>query len=592
MIKTFIKEHWLILLFAFLLTLIIKSPLLAFPFVAGDAYRGINIYHHANMAVDEDFYLSRGKEVLEGHALGNPLIREGKDTNPDYYFNITEQVLVKPFYLLGLADVVNIATLYTIYNSIGVFVLILLLYFFALEFRPDKLFAVTVAVFVISGYALLDYRAFFLPAFNIYGRSLTPYISSLAFFSYALLCVRALKAPSLHRSFFAGAVFGALAYLYSYAWTFALIFNGFLFLMYAVKRDWRLVKYIVFISSLGIVIGAYNIARAALFFSSPAGQQFSYFYNAVYGHALAYRKAGPFLLILFGIFAYRNRTDESCPILYALLFAGWFSINQQFITGVSIQPNHYLTYFAFPALIIVFSYLFYSLAPNRNVRMIGCSFLIFVFLFNTGVEQYGAFSNTLGERLHEQNYQPALGTLRAAPRPGVVLAADDDPELLITVYTPHDLFWQRNLARFNNNPLERHKDALLLYLYLNREARANPRAYLSRILQENTPPSFYQAIYQDIEGYLSGFAMNEYYLRLNQRDEKVLQHRQRLLDSLVREYDSLVKDPNCFENLLTRYGVNWVLWDMTRQPEWDVSVLRGLREVVSSQGVLLFERTP
>lgn len=592
MMRTFVREHRVILALAFLLTLIIKAPVLFFPAVAGDAYQGINIYHHANLAVDEDFYLSRGKEVLEGHSLGNPLMREGKETNPDYYFNITEKILVGPFYVLGLGDRINIAILYNFYNTIGLFVLIILIYFFALELKSDKLFAAVVAIFVVSGCSLLGFRAFFEPVFNMYGRSLTPYISSLAFFSYAFLCVRALKNPSVRRSLVVGAVFGAMSYLYSYAWTFTLIFNGFLFLIYAVKRDWRRVKHIAFISAVGMLLAAYNVARTILFFSSPAGQQFLYFYGAFYGHALAYKKLGPLLLLSFGLFAYKNRTDNSVPILYALLFAGWFSINQQIITGVSIQPNHYLLYFTVPVFVIVFLYVFWSLVKNERAKMIVGIVLISVFLINTSGEQYRAFSRTLPERLYEQNYQPILDILKAAPYPGVVFAADDDPELLVTVYTPHDLFWQWGLARFNDNPLERHKDALMVYLFLNTEARKDPGAYLNRILSEKENPSSYQQIYQGIEGFYSGFALENYYLRLDQKDKNLLQQRRELISSLVTEYTILAKDPDGFEKLLTRYGVDWVLWDKNRQPEWDLSVLRGLKLVSRQNNIFLFERLP
>lgn len=590
MIRAFLKEYRAILILAFLLTLIIKAPVLFFPYVAQEAYQGIDIYHHANLAVDEDFYLSRGKEVLEGHSLGNPLMREGKETNPDYYFNVTELVLVGPFRLLGLADTINIATLYNFYNSVGLFILILVIYFFALELKTDKLFAATAAIFVVSGYSVLDHRAFFEPVFNMYGRSLTPYISSLAFFSYAFLCVRALKTPSLKRSVCVGIVFGVLSYIYSYAWTFTLLFNGFLFLVYTVQRDWQRVRHITLISAVGMLVAAYNIMRTVLFLSSPAGNQFLYFYGAEYARVLAYKKLGPLLLLLFGVFAYKNHTDKAWPILYALLGAGWFAINQQIITGVSIQSDHYLWYYTLPVFIVAFFYVFWSLVTDQRARRVISTILITIFFINTTMEQRNAFLKTLDERLQEQNYRPALDILRAAKDPGVVLAADDDPELLITVYTPHDLFWQWSLARFNDNPLARHRDALLVYLYLNKDARADPAAFLNRLLREKENPSFYQQIYQGIEGFYSGFGLDDYYIRLDQNDPALLQKRRQLIDSLVKEYTALIKDHDVVEKLLTRYDVGWVLWDKNRQPEWDLRVLRGLKAVSSHRGIFLFER--
>ncbi len=588
---SFLKNHWAILLLALTLALIIKAPIIAFPHVAGDSYRGINIYHFANLSVDEDFYMSRGREVLEGNKLGNPLLREGKNLKPDYYFTINEYVLVGPLRLLGLADKINIVTLYNIYNFVGVFVLILFIYFFALQLKADKLFAAATAISIVGGYTLIFYRTFFEPLFNMYGRSLYPYLSSLAFFAYLILCARALKAPSLGKSLFAGVALGVLFYVYSYAATFALIFNAFLFLIFAFKKDWRLVKRIFLISGLGILIGAYNILRFMTFMNSPAGQQFSYFYRAVYENRFAYSKLGPLILVLFGIFAYKKRGDKNWPILYALLLAGWFSINQQVITGLSIRAEHYLWYYTVPALIIASSYVLWSFITTKRVRLIIFCLAITTFFLNTTGEQYGAFFKTLEVRLYEQNYKTALDILNRDLQPGVVLAADDDHQLLITSYTPHDLFWQRLHAQFNDNPLERQEDALALYVYLNKEARQQPGDYFNKILKDKNEEIFYKALYQDIEGYYSGLSFGEYDSRAFNNDEALLLYRQNFIKSFVRDYDALVGDPDGFEKILTKYGVNWVLWDKNQHPEWDLSVLRGLKEVSSYNDIFLFERS-
>ncbi|KKU77975.1 MAG: hypothetical protein UY03_C0006G0033 [Parcubacteria group bacterium GW2011_GWA2_47_64] len=586
-LRAFAKEHRLILLFAFLLALLIKSPLLAFPYAANDAYRGINLYHYGNLAADEDFYLSRGKEVLEGHGLGNPLIREGKDTYPDYYFTINEYVLVGPFYLLGLADNVDISTLYAIYSFIGVFALIVTIYFFALHLRADRFFATVVAISVVSGYSIIE-NSFFAPVFNMYGRALHPALSSLAVFSYLILCLRALKTPSLPRLLIAGAMFGALSYIYSYAWTFIAVFNGFLFLLFIFKRDWMSVRHIFLISCLGALISAYNVIRTILYMIFPAGQQFSYFYGAKYGYALAYKKIGPLVLLLFGLFAHRKR-DLNWPLIFALLLSGWFCINQQALTGLRIQPNHYLWYYTEPAFIIALSYALWSYLKTDRAKAIACFLVVGIFLTNTAVAQYKAFSGTLPQRLYEQDYRTALDELNKDKNSGVVLASPtEDTEFLVTVYTPHDLFWQRNLAQFNDNPIQRHKDALLLYLYLNKDARREPGAYLKKILEDDGDSSMYKALYQDIEGYASGFNLHEYNRRAAENGEEFRLYRQDFLRKFVVDYEKTTKEKDGFEKLLDAYGVNWILWDRAKQPEWDPAVFRGLTHVATRGNIVLF----
>ena len=590
MVRTFLREHRLVLGIAFLLVLIIKAPVFFFPYVADDAYRGINLYHYGNLAVDEDFYLTRGKEVLEGHSLGNPLMREGKESYLDYYFTVNEAVLVGPFRLLGLEDSIDIVALYTFYNTIGIFLLVLFIYFFALELLRDKLFAAATAVFVVSGYSILDHRAFFEPVFNMYGRSLHPYLSSLALFGYLTLCLKAVRIQSTMRMLVAGAMFGALSFIYSYAWTFAALWNSFLFLIFICKKDWAAAKTLFYISLFGGLISIYNVARTYLYLVSEAGQQSILFYGAKFGRFLSYSKIGPAAIILFGILAYKQKEKTGALATLALLLAGWFVINQQLLTGLSIQSNHYLWYYTFPAFIIALTYAFFSLVRKERVRTILLILGICISLGNTAVEQYRAFAETLPERLYEQHYAPLLDVL-AKEQESVVLAADDDPELLITVYTPHDILWESILGKFNDNPIQRHMDALAIFLYLNTDARRGPRAYLIKELgSEGT--SLYERIYRDIEVYYSGKGLHEYTLWSESGNVGFARYRSALLASFMRRYESLLKDPLGFEKLLDRYGVKWVLWDKNRQPEWDLGALTGLREVVSSGGVSLFKRSP
>src|SRR3989338_1042866 len=109
-----------------LLTLLVEAPIIAFPFYAGDVYKGINIAPFGN---DELYYLSRGKAVLEGHPLGQPFI-SGVGEVPDSFMSNVEYVYMAPLGALGLAPYIDVPTLYNILNTIGVFVLLLLIYLF------------------------------------------------------------------------------------------------------------------------------------------------------------------------------------------------------------------------------------------------------------------------------------------------------------------------------------------------------------------------------------------------------------------------------------------------------------------------------
>src|SRR3989338_466828 len=112
-----IVPWWALVLFA-MLVLLIEAPLIAFPYHAGDAYQGINIAHYGN---DEHHYLTRGKEILEGYALGQMYLSEWKNSPDSFQMNI-EQIYLMPIRLLG-GEKADVATLYNVMNGIGVFML-------------------------------------------------------------------------------------------------------------------------------------------------------------------------------------------------------------------------------------------------------------------------------------------------------------------------------------------------------------------------------------------------------------------------------------------------------------------------------------
>ena len=182
-IKCFVKEHYLIIALSLLLTVLIFAPLLVFPYVIKDEYQGININW---FGTDAHLYLTRGKEVLEGHSLGCPPLREGKN-DVNVYFSYSEYILLAPIKLLGLAQKVNIVTLYNTYNFIGVFFLIILIYFFVWQLSNKKLLAIAASLFAIGGYSIVYHKALFYDDLNIYARLIYPFVSSIILFLYCLI---------------------------------------------------------------------------------------------------------------------------------------------------------------------------------------------------------------------------------------------------------------------------------------------------------------------------------------------------------------------------------------------------------------------
>lgn len=569
--RSFIISHKLALLNGLILAALIIAPLFIFPLMSGNSYRGITI---ADNGTDELLYLSRGKDVLEGHRLGNPLFREGKD-GQDPFFTYVEYMMLAPVKLLGLENRADITTIYASYNFIGVFVLALLIYFFVLQLSGDRLLSGLAPALVIGGYALLDYNLLF--SINLYGRAFSPYIPVLATFLYYNLLALCLKSSQWKYKILAGLSFGFLFYVYLYAWSFILALNGVLFALYFFKKDFVSVKKILIITIFGLGIGSYNILKLSLFFFSENSRQLSYFVGTSHDHIPIFSVAGFVALALLAAFARKNKNDKNILLFLAFILSGWIVLNQQIITGIELQSDHWSSYFFGPAIIIIASYIIWSFIRDVKYKKILAILIFAAVFFNVAIGQYRAARTLFDLKQDRQNYRPIIDYLSKDPNPGVILAADNQQEYLFTIYTPHDLFWARAFL-IVNVPMQRVRDALYVYLYLNKMSVNNFAAAATNL-----------NIYQAIEGYASGLDEADYNKQRIAGSDDILKERQKLLQELVREYGAITAQKDGIKNLLKAYGVTYIVWDKSKNPEWDLSVIGGLTEVASSKNIHLYK---
>lgn len=582
-IKDFIFEHCWIIILSLLLTIMIFAPLIIFPVVAKKEYRGININH---FGTDTLLYLTRGREVLDGHGLGNPLLREGKDYR-DTYLSYSDYILLAPIKLLGLASKVNIVALYNSYNFIGVFLLIILIYFFVLKLSGKKILSITAALFAIGGYSIVYFKTLFYHDFNVYARVIYPWFSSLIMFSYFNLLVTSLKkSAELKYKILAGLAFGLLFYVYFYAWTFTLAFNACLFFIFLFRKNYSAAKIISLISGIGLALGAYNLVSLFASLNSEIGKQMSYFILASYSRAPIFSKIGFLTLILFAIFYYKKRDDQNLPIILAFILSGWVALNQQVVTGRMLQYGHYYFYFIVPLSIIISLYMIWRLIEKKNLRRYLFAALIAVVFINTAGGQYKSFFYTFENKKYEQSFRPIIDALNREAAPSVILANQEN-EYLFTIYTPHDLFWH-GAATLSYVPLPRLKDALFIYFYFNKNSRNNFSGAISQIMADNNYNSYDKVAYEIVEGFLSGYNYYEYQRRVVRGDQELLAKREKLLAELQNEYNNLTKDKKNINKLLKNYGVNFVVWDKNKHPEWDLSFINNLQEVTSFNNIYLY----
>jgi hypothetical protein len=582
-ILSLVRFHWAGILAAALCTLFIVAPLIAFPTYAGNAYRGININHYGT---DEDFYLARANDVLGGHGLGQPFLAEGKNLTDPTFYKIEHAVLF-PAIALRLEDKVDVVTWYNTTNALGVFMLTLLLYAFAFALSKNRLLAVATAAFVIGGHTLIFYKTLFYDSFNIYGRSIFPYAASIPFFAFVLLLYRAtVEKRGWLTALGAGVLFGFLFYDYFYAWTFAAALLGSFFLISLGTQNWRVLKTITGIGIIAATIATPFLISFYHFFASGEGASIAYFLLAEHTRAFVMSVLGLTTLALFGLYVWRKPEDTNNPFLLALILAGWIALEQQMLSGRSIEYGHYYWYFIVPISIIIGIYMVASLIPERT-RGWFASFLIVIALINSTGGQYRSFFKTVPEKLHDQSYAGALHALNALPY-GVVLAGHGNESfpLLVTSYTKDDLYFTPSALVFHTSP-EAVRESLLAYLALNKNSRKDPVAYLKQSLTATTS-SPYRNLYQDIEGYASGFDYATYTRKLREKDPGILKERAELFSTLAKEYSDKASSPALLRALLQKSGVRFILWDKNLYPEWDLSPLAPLEKINESGGVTLY----
>lgn len=582
-IKGFIKEHCWIIILSFLLTVLIFAPLIVFPWVLGKEYQGININW---FGTDAHFYLTRGKEVLDGHGLGCPVLKECKNEQ-DPYYAYGDYILLAPIKLLGLADKVNIVTVYNTYCFFVVFIIIILIYFFVRQLSGRKLVSIAAALFAIGGYSIVYRKALFYEDFNIYARVIYPFINSLILLIYLNSLVKSLNSDKLKYKILAGLSFGLLFYIYFYSWSFALALNGCFFLILLFKKDFLAVKKVLLISSIGLALGAYNLIKLFSSLDTEAGKQTAYFMLASYGHGPIFSKIGFITLIIFSVYYYKRRDDKNWPFILAIILSGWVALNQQIITGRMVQYAHYYWYLVVPMSIVISIYMAWRLVKNEKIRKYLFLLLIAVVFINTAGGQYKSFFSTLNVKKSEQSYRPVIDLLNRDKRAGVILASQD-LEYLFTIYTSHNLFWQHS-ATFSRMPIQRLKDALFVYYYLNKKARNNFGDYLTKIGQDTKGRgTYYSLFFRDLEGYWSGYDYYVYMNKIRNDDKELAGKRPEIIARLNDEYTETVLENNGINKLLRKYSVNYLVWDKNQNPEWDLSGIKGLKQLYSYNNIFLY----
>ena len=180
-----------------------------------------------------------------------------------------------------------------------------------------------------------------------------------------------------------------------------------------------------------------------------------------------------------------------------------------------------------------------------------------------------------------------MKTLQEMPR-GVVLGGigGESYRMLSTIYTDDDMYWSPSAMQYVFS-VEQYKDALFMYLYINKDSRKDPVTYLSHVLQESQA-SVYGDMYEGLEGFSSGIPFDAYLTEPPHNDPRILAARQKFLPAVGEEYRAQTRDPRAVRAALVASGVKYILVDERTYPEWDLSPLQPLTLNATSTDIILY----
>lgn len=587
-----IVAHRLVVASGVVLYLFLIFPLFIFPIAAEDYYKGIDVIYTSAGNADAVFYLAKGKEVLEGHSLGNLFLKEGKNRQ-DINFSNAERIPTLPLKLLGLADKVDIVTVYNIYGFICLMVIIFLIYAFVFRISRDKLLSTLIPIVIIGAYLIIKDKALGYPESNMYLRPIQPATNIITLFIYLHLLYSAIKNNDRKFLILSGLMFGMLFYVAYFVWSFALAITGMLFLLYVfIKKDFVLAKRLLTILFFGLFIGSFRLWSLYKFYSGDVGKITIFFLAAAKDHTPIFHRmpliATTFLFVIFGR---RYKFEDYFWLFLAIILASWAALNQQIITGIQMQPDHYDQYFIIPFSFLISLYVLSSFVANKKAR-------IFIFIFFTVVVSYSVFlsqwryaDKILSQRMRDQNYREIIDFLNKENGQKVILTAENNISgLLFSVYTQHDLFWTPLALLFDvPNMEQRTEEAICVNLYFDKESRAHSIG--DKVLNpiRNNLVKCCQDTYVSYSAYKSGLSdLITYRLKEESDDSILVKKRSEIDENILEKCRNIAGDDIKVMQILDKYNVDYIVWDKVVNPNWDVSFIKGIKRVSSGSSIDLY----
>lgn len=536
---------------------------------------------------DVVYYEARVKDVLDGHNyLSNPYFFEHKDGfpmqfwMPDYIvaktigilgFGVVEGFMFWRFFLCIFLCILTYEVFFSLTNSKGLSLSGIPLMFFAL--------AGTYPVGFLKNYYVSVLGDFYLrlpsPAFNF------------VFFLFTFLFfVKFIKTGKNLYAILTTATFGLLFHFYPYYWSYFVVLflvYGFLALTLKVKnfqfKKVSLIFVVSIIIGLPYFISTYHSSKLPFYDDSLSrlGMIHTHFpssFSSIFIGGLL------LVFLLFAFFRYKKSPDNLMVFVFSAVLSAIIVINNHVITGNNLEfSSHYflgnMYVFIFAAFYILGQNFFELKEFTRKIFTV--MFLIVVAVFSVYsikdiVRREAVYSDM---DFYRQNYASVFSWLNDNAKAEEVVYTNDDIGYFLPVYTSQNVYF---------SPFG------ILFFMSNSEVE--DRFIINNYFEDFTA-DFIKSKQRMIFG---GYYVNEYGHKMTQNKIKAIFGKKMpstemipmsAINNVLKRSKEIKK--NSFLEAVGEFRVDYIIWDSNKNPEWAMGRFKFLKEVFSSNGIIVYK---
>src|SRR5574343_400724 len=446
-IISFLKKHYLAIIFSFVVGLIVVAPNITF--INSKDYRGIPMIYTDY----EDGYLSRINANTRGCVWNcNPHIKYSNKF-PFADSSISEFILAIPSIVTGL----SILKIKVVYEFILPFMLTLLLYSLIYRLTRNILLSILGSVIVMLGYNLYNVSSFInlydiLKLFSLdtehtqfllFSRPVNPQFSSIIFITYLHSLLSLIRYKNIKWLVIHTFNYGLSFYIYFFTYVFLTVVQLLLIITALLFHKIDYFKLFSLTTVIGWSIAIYQFIEIFNLLSHP-------FYSTlptrflVHSHLFHFSLLGLVLFISFIVvsilYILRRRADTDLYFVVVVVFACFIMRNQHVITGMIMQYDHFENYLFTPILVIATCYYLNIFFTDKNSLIINriLFLVIMITVINAITIQYYSYQRYLPQAISDQKFVGILDWINGNIKEGSVISAYDTYSLLsryIPMYT-------------------------------------------------------------------------------------------------------------------------------------------------------------